>query len=272
MDEKRIVIIGAGRMGGSLITGLIKNGYQADQILAADPNPKKLQQLKNAYAIHVTTQNNEAAAAAQVLLLAIKPQVFDSVVGALKETAIRTKPLILSVAAGITTARIQQLLSPELSIVRAMPNMPACIGYGATAFYATPNTPATSRREAMTILQAVGTAIELPEETLMDTVTALSGSGPAYVFHMMHALETAAISLGLPEAIAHDLTIQTVLGAAMLANTSKESFNALQQSILSKGGTTEAAINVLQAKNVQAIYKDALRAAEERSIALSRNP
>src|SRR3990167_7567265 len=265
MTFKTIAIIGAGNMGESLIGGLCQNGYPADLIWASDISAQKLQYLNETYRIHTVSDNTAAVSSADVVIFAVKPQIFKAVAMDIRDVIFKKRPLIISIAAGIRTAYIRRLLGDDIALVRAMPNMPACIGCGATAFYAIETVSVDERNLAESILRALGMVVALPDETALDAVTALSGSGPAYFFHMMASLENAAIALGLSSDVAHLLTIQTALGAARLALESNHSLDELRASVMSKGGTTEAAINVLEEEQISVIYKKAMLAARTRS-------
>ncbi|RDI41318.1 pyrroline-5-carboxylate reductase [Aquicella lusitana] len=265
MHTPVISIIGAGNMGSSLIGGLIKDGHPSDKLWAADPSGEKLTQLKTKFDINTTSDNAQAIQAADTIIFAVKPQAFAHVALPLKKVIAERKPLVISIAAGIREASIQQWLNGKTPIVRAMPNTPALIGCGATALYANPYVTESQRNLAESILRAVGVVVWLNDEKLMDTVTALSGSGPAYFFLMMEALQEAAEDLGLPTETARLLTLQTALGAARMAIESGTSLAELRRKVTSPGGTTEKAISVLEENNIRRLFKQALQAAKLRS-------
>lgn len=265
MHTPAIAVIGVGNMGASLIAGLIKDGYPNDKIWGTDQDPMRLKQLQQTFAIHVTDDNKKAVTQADVVIFAIKPQLFASVTTELAASIQAKKPLVISIAAGITEASIQHWLQGNVAIVRAMPNTPALIGCGATALYANTFVDTEARNLAESILRAVGIVVWLENETLMDTVTALSGSGPAYFFFIMQALQEAAIQLGLPQETARILTLETALGAARMAIESGKSLSELQHNVTSPGGTTEKGISVLEENQVQTIIYQVLKAAKLRS-------
>jgi len=258
-------MIGAGHMGSSLIAGLIKNGHPPQQLWAADTNTENLANLKAHFNIQTAINNDEAVKAADIVVFAVKPQLFAAVATELAASIQARKPLVVSIAAGIREATIQQWLGGNMSIVRTMPNMPAMIGCGATALYANGFVSADQHSMAEAIMRAVGTAVWLTDERLMDAVTALSGSGPAYFFLIMEAMQAAAEDLGLPSDTARLLTLETALGAARMAIESGKSPAELRESVTSPGGTTEKALAVFEKNNIRSIFKDALSAAAERS-------
>lgn len=265
MNTPTIAIIGAGHMGSSLIGGLIKNGHPADKIIATDTSEEKLQHLLESFGIQVTKDNHAAAAIADVIIFAVKPQVFGLVAAPLHDLVQQRKPLVMSIAAGVRASSIEQWLGGHAAVVRVMPNTPALIGVGASALYANEYATDDQRNIAESIMRAVGIAVWLDDEKQMDTVTALSGSGPAYFFLILESLQNAAEELGLPAATAQLLTQQTALGAALMAIDSSHTPAELRQHVTSPGGTTEKAVNVLEEKKIRDIFKQALTAAKQRS-------
>lgn len=265
MDKAMITFIGAGNMGGSLIRGLIQQGHPSNKIMACDLHTEKLAALKNEFGIQTSTDNNEGVAKANVVILAIKPQIFAPVTKALQAGIHKQQPLVISIAAGIRTTTLEKWLNGYTQIVRAMPNTPALIGYGATALYASTTLRQEFHQLAQSILQSVGKVVWLPNENQLDAATALSGSGPAYFFLFQEAMENAAIELGLPAEIAHELTLQTGLGAAQMAMQSKDELAVLRKNVTSPGGTTERAIGVLVQNKLPQIIHQALTAAKVRA-------
>jgi pyrroline-5-carboxylate reductase len=235
----------------------------------ADPNESVLRRLSDRFAIHITTDNNEAIFNAQVMILAIKPQLAKPVVRELAPAIQKSRPLVISIAAGIREADLRSWLSEDAAIVRTMPNTPALVRSGATALFANSAVSKEQRNLAESILRAVGMTLWVDDESLMDAVTALSGSGPAYFFLIMEALENAGEHLGLPRETARLLTLQTAFGAAKMALESNEDLAELRQRVTSPGGTTERAINVLQQHKLEAVFDEALRAAHQRSVELA---
>ena len=265
MKNVDIAFIGGGNMARSLIGGLIADGVNPTSIWVADPNDAVRQTHQSHFGVHVTADNRRAAEHAQVIVLAVKPQVCKEVAQGLALALRERAALIISVAAGIRERDLRAWLGEHAAIVRTMPNTPALVGSGATALYANPNVSSQQKDLAESILRAVGMSLWVADEDLMDAVTALSGSGPAYFFFVMEAMEQAGVALGLPQATARLLTLQTAFGAAKMALESTEELTALRQRVTSPGGTTEQAIKVLQDRGLSAVFDEALRAAHRRS-------
>lgn len=264
-NSPTIAIIGAGNMGSCLIGGLINNGHPGQKLWASDPGEENLKALQQKMGIQVTTNNLEAIKTAEVIVFAIKPQLFANIAQETAEVIQANKPLVISIAAGIRESSIQDWLGGNIAIVRVMPNTPALIGCGAAALYANSLVTQDQRNLAESILRSVGIAIWLRDENLMDAVTALSGSGPAYFFLMMEALQQAGEELGLPQETARLLTLQTALGAARMAIESGKPLEELRKNVTSPGGTTEKAIEVLEENGLRLVYHRALIAAKKRS-------
>jgi len=271
MKNRRIAFIGGGNMATSLIGGLVADDYPVDRLVVSDPDAAGRQRLADRFGITALADNRAAVESADVVMLAVKPQVMRPVLGdlaALGDGARR--PLYVSIAAGVRTAQIERWLDGEVAVIRAMPNTPALVGSGATALFANPRVSTAQRDLAEFILRAVGLTIWVDEESAMDAVTAVSGSGPAYLFYVMEAIEDAARELGLPADTARLLTLQTALGAARMALESNESIGELRRRVTSPGGTTERAIGVLEAGDVDGAIVHAVLAACERSREISR--
>lgn len=273
MDAIRptIALIGAGNMGSSLISGLISQHYPPKQIWASDPSEEKRQFLHQKFGVTVTSRNEEALQHAETVIFAVKPQSMGAMVRELAATIQSKKPLVISIAAGIREARIQEWLGGKIAIVRSMPNTPALIGCGAAALYANSYTSPSQRKLAEAIMRCVGLTVWLEEEKQMDAVTALSGSGPAYFFLMIEALQKAGIALGLPEESARLLSLQTAYGAARLALESDEPVEKLRHRVTSPGGTTERALQILEKGAFHSLIAQALAAAKKRSEELAEN-
>jgi len=265
MTTPTIAIIGAGNMGSSLIGGLIKNGHPLDKLTATDPSSEKRQHLLQTFGSQALDDNQTAISQADVVIFAVKPQLFEEVAVPLKPLIAKHKPLVMSIAAGVRAASIQHWLGDHAAIVRVMPNTPALIGAGASALFANAEVTAAQHAIAESIMRAVGITVWVSDEAQMDTVTALSGSGPAYFFLILEALQEGAEELGLPPETAQLLAQQTALGAALMAIDSTHSPAELRQHVTSPGGTTERAINVLEENKLRAIFKKALVAAKQRS-------
>lgn len=269
MQNHVIAFIGAGHMARSLIGGLLADGYDPTSLWVSDISSVALQALAQDYGVHTTTANEEAARQATVIVLAVKPQVLQGVAREIASVAQTQCPLVISIAAGMRLDDIARWLGPGAVLVRAMPNTPALLRTGATALYAGAGVTPAQRDVAESILRAVGLTLWIDDELLMDTVTALSGSGPAYFFLLMEALTRAGEDLGLPSTTARLLTLQTAYGAAKMALESQESPAILRHRVTSPGGTTEQAIQRLEQGHFNALIAAAVQAAQQRGIALA---
>ena len=263
MQHSKLVFIGGGNMAASLIGGLIAQGYPATSITACDPVAEARTRLATQFGVATTDDNRTAVVAAGVVVLAVKPQVMAAVVEELAP-ALGHGALVISIAAGVPVAALAGLLGAGVAIVRCMPNTPALVGAGVTGLYAGADVSAVQRRMAADILGAVGTTVWVASEREIDAVTAVSGSGPAYFFLVMEAMMAAGITLGLTPAVAGQLTLQTALGAARMALDSDVDVAELRRRVTSPGGTTAAALAVLDAGGLTALFARALAAADAR--------
>lgn len=263
--NKTIAIIGAGHMGTSLLGGLVANHYPSEKCWITDTDIEKLSKLRNQWNIHTSNDNAEAIANADVVILAVKPNILASVSRELAAPIQQYNPLIISIAAGIPEASIQKWLGGNRAIVRAMPNTPALIGCGATALYANQFVSEIQHSLAESILRAVGLTVWIEDEKLMHVITPFSGSGPAYFFLIIDALQNAAIELGVPPETARLLILQTAYGASRMALESDKTVIELLNGVALPGGTTEKAIAILEENNIREIFKKALMSAQKRS-------
>lgn len=270
MINATIAVIGGGNMGASLLGGLIANQYPRDKLWVTDADAEKLQTLKNNFQINTTNSNAEAIKNADVVILAVKPQILAHVTHEIASQIQKTKPLVISIAAGVNASSIQKWLGNDIAIVRCMPNTPALISCGATALFANAFVTQEQHELAESILRAVGIIVWVDDEKQMDTVTALSGSGPAYFFLMMEAMQDAAQELGLSAETTRLLAQQTALGAARMALESDVDVVELRKRVTSPGGTTEQALRVLEEHKIRDIFKKALTAAKNRSEELAK--
>lgn len=262
--EETITFIGGGNMASSLIGGLIQDGYPANRIRVADPDEKQRVNLATQFpGIAVFEDNAKAAQEAGCIVLAVKPQLMAQALQPL--TQIADNPLFISIAAGISCKWLTHYLGDSRAIVRAMPNTPSLIGLGATGAYGNSNVNAKQRDMADRILRAVGELQWFEEESALNTVTALSGSGPAYVFLLIEAMEAAAVSLGLPADTARALTLHTVHGASRLALESQDTPATLRQRVTSPGGTTEKALQIMESGGLRELIAAAMGAASHRA-------
>lgn len=253
-------------MASSLIGGLIADNYPAQNIIACDVDEQKLAQLQADFAIRNSTDNNQAIGEASIVLLAVKPQVLQMACRALTNT--QHKPLFISIAAGIRARDIDRWLGKSQALVRCMPNTPALVGLGASALYANNAVSGEQKQSAEKILAGTGITAWVDDESELDAVTAISGSGPAYFFLFIEALEKAAIALGLSTDNAALLARQTALGAATMAID--KDVVTLRQQVTSPGGTTEQAILSFQKQGLEKLVMDAASAAAERSRQLAQ--
>ncbi|MDX9994370.1 MAG: pyrroline-5-carboxylate reductase [Rhodocyclaceae bacterium] len=244
----KITFIGGGNMANALIGGLKKQGFSAAGIQVVDPGEESRTRLTDSFGVRCTPAVDAAALACEVLVLAVKPQQMKEAVTPMAGKL--SGQLVISIAAGLRLADIGRWLGDYRNLVRSMPNTPALIGAGITGLYADPAVDREGRDTAEKILRAVGRTLWVDDEALMDVVTAVSGSGPAYVFYFIEALQNAGAGLGLPEETARLLAIETFLGAARLAEASEESVGELRARVTSKGGTTAAALDTFTSLRV----------------------
>ncbi len=270
IKDVRIRFIGAGNMAASIMGGLINKGMGASQITASDPGPDQRAYIEKQFNIQSFSENNAHFGMPDMVIIAVKPQIMKQVLQDVAVSIRSAYPLLISVVAGITSQQINQWLQADLPVVRTMPNTPALIGQGAIGMYA--NTFVSAEQLTLTeqVMAALGTSIWVDEESQIDAVTALSGSGPAYFFMFMEYLQQAAQKLGLSAADATLLAKKTAMGAAMLADNSTESLQRLKDRVTSPNGTTAAALESFDASNIQQVIELALIAAHERSVELSK--
>jgi pyrroline-5-carboxylate reductase len=266
MNPISIAFIGGGNMARSLIGGLIHGGHAPESIWVAEPDSNQREFLRSRYGVHTSAHNVETVAKAEVLVLAVKPQIVQSVAQQLAAEIQTRQPLVISIAAGVRESDLRRWLGGgALSLVRSMPNTPALVGSAASALFANPYVSEEHRQIAESLLRAVGVTVWVEEEHLLDVVTAVSGSGPAYFFLMMEALEHAAHSLGLEADQARLLTLQTAFGAAKMALESAESPATLRVRVTSPGGTTERALAILSNGGMEPLLVQAVAAARQRA-------
>ena len=264
----RIAFIGGGNMATSLIGGLRARGAAPGDITVADPAPAQLERLQREFGVRVAADNAAAAGDADLVVLAVKPQEMAAVARGLAATFAARRCVAVSVAAGIRLASLADWLGGAPAVVRAMPNRPALIGAGVTAAIAAPGVEPREREAAAAVLSAVGPLVWLEDESQMDAVTAVSGSGPAYVFQFIESVAAGGVTLGLPAATARRLAISTFRGAAELADRSDEPLAVLRERVTSKGGTTAAALARMQADRLDATIIGAVQAARARAVEL----
>lgn len=265
MKKSTIGFIGGGNMAASLLGGLVSDNCQPGNLQVAEPDAARREALASRYGITTTADNNALAAAVDVVVLAVKPQVMAEVCRGIADTVQEKQPLILSIAAGLRIADIDRWLGGNCAIVRTMPNTPALVQSGATALFANDRVSTEQRELAETVMRSVGLTLWLEQESQMDAVTALSGSGPAYFFLIIELLQQAGVKLGLGEESAKLLALQTAFGAAKMALESPEESTTLRARVTSPGGTTERAIGILEEGGIRALFDKALEGAHERA-------
>ena len=272
MTEHRFEVgfVGAGNMGEALLQGLVQSGHAAERIAIADKGAERVRDLQARYPGLASGSATELAAQSATLVLAVKPQTLPELAPTLRDAVQQGQPLVISVAAGTTTTQLAGWLGDATRLVRAMPNTPALVGAGVTGLYAAPTASPEDRATATRLLESVGRAIWVEDEEQMHAVTATSGSGPAYVFLMIEAMQEAAKSLGLPADTALELTLGTLAGATRLAAEGDESAAELRHRVTSPGGTTDRALQVLEDGDRRDLLRRAMTAAAERSRELGR--
>ena len=270
MSNSKITFIGGGNMARSLIGGLVATGMSNKDISVSEPKADLREKLSKNFGVNALEENASAVMGANVIVLAVKPQILQEVVTPLGSLVAKARPLLISVAAGVTCSSIERWIGGDPALIRVMPNTPALIGAGISALYANSNVSNGQRALAEKIMAAVGKTIWIKEETLMDAVTAVSGSGPAYFFYVMQAIYDAAVREGLDAQTARSLSLETALGAARLALASTEDPGNLQAQVTSPGGTTEAAIKVLNDSGVRDTLQHAVSAARARGGELAK--
>jgi len=263
-----IGFIGAGNMAYALINGLLNNGYDSKNIKVSDPNDGLLRKREAELNITTFTNNSSLVEVCDIIVFAVKPQVLSKVCLELKEK-INPKHLLISIVAGIRVNNINRWLGGNYSLVRTMPNTPALMQHGVTGLF--PNELVNDEQKALvtTILSSVGDYFWVDEERLIDAITAISGSGPAYFFLLMQSMTQAGMALGLDEKTAKELSVQTGLGASLMATKSGKDPRALRTNVTSPNGTTQAAIESFQDQNFEGIVANATRAAFDRARELS---
>jgi pyrroline-5-carboxylate reductase len=264
----RVAFIGGGNMARSLIGGLLKTGVAASTISVAEPLAQAREALAREFGVATFAENRLAAAEAEVLLLAVKPQIMPAIHAELRDLLQRNRPLLISIAAGVRLAQLERWFG-ALPIVRCMPNTPALIGAGATGLCANSRVSPPQKALAQHMLDAAGITRWIDDEAQMDTVTALSGSGPAYFFALVEAMEAAAVAQGLPRDTARALAAQTCLGAGRMLVESGEDPALLRQRVTSPNGTTQAALESFQADGLPRSVAHAIAAATRRGETLA---
>ena len=262
-----IAFLGAGNMASAMISGLIAEGTSPSQLRASDPSEAALSRLAAMGLSHLSISPDKLFEDADLVVAAVKPQVMPAALTAIKDQ-LGSRTALLSIAAGIPISSLQSQLGEDVAIIRCMPNTPAMIGLGASALYAAEPVSASHRALAERVTNAAGKTVWVNREDLLDAVTAVSGSGPAYFFALIEAIARAGTELGLEEEVALALTVQTALGAASLAAKATEPVATLRENVTSPGGTTEQALQSLKANDFDAVVAEAVRQCAARANAL----
>jgi pyrroline-5-carboxylate reductase len=267
LRQRTIATVGSGVMAEAMIAGLLRGQLvEPGRVVASHPRPERREHLAREYGIRTVTDNAEAVADADVVLLAVKPQMLARV-GREIRPRLRHGQLVLSVIAGATTTAIGGVLGHD-QIVRSMPNTPARLGRGMTVWYATPQTTEDQRAQARALLRALGVELEVDDEKMVAMATAVSGTGPTYVFLVMEALIDAAVHLGFPRHVAHDLVIETLEGSTLFAKQSGMHPAELRNMVTSPGGTSAAALHELESGRLRTVLSEAVWAAYRRTVEL----
>ncbi|MBT8079947.1 MAG: pyrroline-5-carboxylate reductase [Gammaproteobacteria bacterium] len=270
MDRNKVGFIGGGNMARAIAGGLVRSGFEPAHILISEPAAKQRRLLRKEFDGSVITKSNaEVAEAAGNLVLAVKPQILGAVCRELQPVVQSHMPVVISIAAGARVADIDTWLGGGLEIVRVMPNQPALIDMGISALYANETADEFGRILAEKIMSAVGQVVWLEEESLMDAVTAVSGTGPAYFYLLIDAMIESAVRLGIGHDSARALVLQTARGATALASAEHEPMSVLIDRVRSPGGTTAAAFEHLESLDVRGIFATAIKAARDRSVSLA---
>lgn len=269
MNDAPIAFVGGGNMARSLVGGLVARGTDPTRIRVAEPVAELREALARDFGVAVFAQAADAVAGAGAWVFAVKPQVMRTVCEGLADAARAHRPLVISIAAGITSRQLAQWLGGDAPVVRSMPNTPALLGAGVTGLFASDGVDAAGRDFAQALLATAGQTVWIDDEALMDAVTAVSGSGPAYVFLLAEAMIAAGIDEGLSPDAARTLALQTVLGAARMLVETGVPADELRRRVTSPNGTTQAALEVFEARGLRAVVAEAVHAARVRGAELS---
>lgn len=264
MQNATLAFLGAGNMCGSIIGGLIAEGYPPEQITATRRSEAPLKEMQAQWGIQVSSDNIATVASHDVIILGVKPQMMKELCDQIRDQVQASKPLIISVAAGLTAETLERWLGDDVAVIRTMPNTPSLLRCGATGLFANNKVSESQKALAESIMQATGIALWVDKEELMEAVTGVSGSGPAYFFLMMEAMQQAGESVGLTPEVARQLTLQTALGAARMATESDVEPAELRRRVTSPGGTTEQAIRTFNEGGLTELFEKAVKASANR--------
>ena len=267
--QKTVAFIGGGNMASSIIGGLIRSGWASSQFRVAEPLPEQRQRLQQEFSVSTFVDNAESIEGANVVILATKPQTLERAITPISVALGERKPLVVSIVAGIRSNHILKWVGSDVPLVRVMPNTPALVNQGISGLYANRLTSKEDRGLSEAIMSAVGKVIWVGDEGFIDTVTGISGSGPAYFFKVMELMIQAGVEHGLDEGTARSLVVETALGAAALICESPLSLAALRKQVTSPGGTTEAGIRYMEKQHIEEAIKGGVNAAITRSVSLA---
>lgn len=270
MTAAKIAFIGAGNMATSIIGGLVAQGYPSGTLSASDPYQPSLDNIRKLADIFTSTNNNEVIAGASIVVLAVKPQIMANVASGIRGAVDREGALVISIAAGITIGSLEKWLGRGAAIVRCMPNTPALVQAGATGLYGNASVSEEHRKQAEKILNATGITRWVEHETLLDAVTALSGSGPAYFFMFMEAMAEVGVKMGLDKETSEQLAMHTCSGAAKMALQSELDLVELRRRVCSPGGTTLKAVETFEQVGLAQLIESAMQAAFDRSVEMAK--
>ncbi|GAB3011158.1 pyrroline-5-carboxylate reductase [Bowmanella dokdonensis] len=269
MQHRKIAFIGAGNMSRSIISGMVKSGYPATLVTASNPSRPKLEALHTDFGIQITQDNHQAVNQSEVVVLAVKPQLMEEVCQDLQQAELSGR-LFVSIAAGIQSARLQQMLGGDYPVVRTMPNTPSALGKGMTGLYADSQVKEDDRRFAAALLEQVGEVAWVEKESMIDGVIAAAGSSPAYFFLFLEAMQEEAMRLGFDRQTSRLLVQQAMLGAAeMVCHNPNLELAELRAQVTSKGGTTYAAVNHFEQNGLRELVSGAMQAAVQRAAQMS---
>ncbi|WP_110685824.1 pyrroline-5-carboxylate reductase [Salinicola aestuarinus] len=270
LQASRVAFLGAGNMAGAIFGGMLESGYPASAIVATARSESRRREIAEQYGIRTEADNSVAVADADVVVLAVKPQMMRDLCLSLRDSVQQRRPLIVSVAAGLEIETLEGWLGGELAVIRCMPNTPSLVGAGASGLFANARVDDAQREVTTQLFESVGLVEWVDTEAQIDAVAAISGSGPAYFFLFMESLEAAGVELGLPRESARRLALQTAFGAATLARQSEFDPAELRRRVTSPNGTTERAIATFQEADFAGLVEKATQAAAERARALSQ--
>ncbi|PAV25455.1 pyrroline-5-carboxylate reductase [Tamilnaduibacter salinus] len=266
---RTIAFIGAGNMANAIIGGMLENGFNADNLWVSAPDDSHLQRIRKQSGVSVTTDNRYCAQQADIIVLAVKPQIMRSVCEEIAPVVQNTRPLIVSIAAGLEVDTLDGWLGGGMPIVRCMPNTPSLVGKGSAGLYATDSVGDDQRKAVTAIFEGVGIALWVPDEAMLHSITALSGSAPAYFFLMLEAMEEAGDELGVEREQASRLAIQTMAGAAEMARRGPDEPAQLKRNVMSPGGTTEKAVETFEDGDLRGLVRRACQAVIKHSKAMA---